>query len=197
MPCHDFAVFLFCYNLCQVSFLRYLIKDLYTCFFQDDSNRSLLSEKKFSKECIRCCVLQNKAMSAIEVRKDILPKERLCQLLSYDDCLTPVLYIFPKTLGWPTSTLLLDTNLIPFQVSAPPHSFSIDNLIPSQLSTVSMEPVKIFFYWKRKGFWATLQELLGFFLVANDETRRNVNSLIKVNNSKIKFDLIFIHFNSI
>ena len=25
-----------------------------------------------------------------------------------------------------------------------------------------------------------LQELLGFFLVANDETRRNVNSLIKV-----------------
>ena len=35
--------------------------------FQDDSNRSLLSEKKFSKECIRCCVLQNKTMSTIEV----------------------------------------------------------------------------------------------------------------------------------
>ena len=35
--------------------------------FQDDSNRSLLSEKKFSKECIRCCVLQNKTMSSIEV----------------------------------------------------------------------------------------------------------------------------------
>ena len=30
-----------------------------------------------------------------------------------------------------------------------------------------------------------LQELLGFFLVANDETRRNVNSLIKVK-QKIK-----------
>ena len=50
------------------SFFFKIIKDLYTCFFQDDSNRSLLSEKKFSKECIRCCVLQNKAMSTIEVR---------------------------------------------------------------------------------------------------------------------------------
>ena len=32
-----------------------------------------------------------------------------------------------------------------------------------------------------------LQELLGFFLVANDETRRNVNSLIKVK-QKMKTD---------
>ena len=37
------------------------------CIFQVDSNRSLLSEKKFSKECIRCCVLHNKTMSTIEV----------------------------------------------------------------------------------------------------------------------------------
>ena len=50
--------------------IRYSIEAVlpYTCFiFQDDSNRSLLSEKKFSKECIRCCVLQNKTMSSIEV----------------------------------------------------------------------------------------------------------------------------------
>ena len=40
---------------------------LNVALFQDDSNRSLLSEKKFSKECIRCCVLQNKTMSTIEV----------------------------------------------------------------------------------------------------------------------------------
>ena len=49
---------------------RYSIETVlpYTCLiFQDDSNRSLLSEKKFSKECIRCCVLQNKTMSSIEV----------------------------------------------------------------------------------------------------------------------------------
>ena len=49
---------------------RYSIETVlpYTCLiFQDDSNRTLLSEKKFSKECIRCCVLQNKTMSSIEV----------------------------------------------------------------------------------------------------------------------------------
>ena len=32
-----------------------------------------------------------------------------------------------------------------------------------------------------------MQELLGFFLVANDETRRNVNSLIKVATFKYTF----------
>ena len=34
--------------------------------FQDDSNKTLLSEKKFSKECVRCCVQQTKNMPLIE-----------------------------------------------------------------------------------------------------------------------------------
>ena len=38
---------------------------------------------------------------------------------------------------------------------------------------------------KEMNYLTLLQELLGFFLVANDETRRNVNSLIKVK-QKIK-----------
>ena len=37
---------------------------------------------------------------------------------------------------------------------------------------------------KEMNYLTLLQELLGFFLVANDETRRNVNSLIKVKQTR-------------
>jgi hypothetical protein len=37
---------------------------------QDDSNNTLLSEKKFSKECVRCCVQQTGQMALIEVAEN-------------------------------------------------------------------------------------------------------------------------------
>ena len=83
--------------------------------------------------------------------------------------------------GRPTSGLLLDTNLIPFQVSTKLPILS--HRQPDSLETfISMEPFlscEVILHFDFED-WLNMQELLGFFLVANDETRRNVNSLIKV-----------------
>ena len=40
--------------------------------FQDSTNQSLLSEKKFSKECVRTCVKETQDMENIEVTVDII-----------------------------------------------------------------------------------------------------------------------------
>ena len=83
--------------------------------------------------------------------------------------------------GRPTSDHLLDTNLIPFQVSTKLPILS--HRQPDSLETfISMEPFlscEVILHFDFED-WLNMQELLGFFLVANDETRRNVNSLIKV-----------------
>merc|ERR1719233_1167236 len=42
------------------------IKDRDLRFLTDDSNKTILSEKKFSKECIRCCVKETRQMILIE-----------------------------------------------------------------------------------------------------------------------------------
>ena len=87
---------------------------------------------------------------------------------------------FPNQMvGRPTSDLLLDTNLIPFQVCTLP--ILSHRQLDSLTTFISIES-----FWFDFDFedtdkdWQIMQELLGFFLVANDETRRNVNSLIKV-----------------
>ena len=37
-----------------------------TALLQDDSNKTILSEKKFSKECIRCCVKETRNIASLE-----------------------------------------------------------------------------------------------------------------------------------
>ena len=37
-----------------------------TPLLQDDSNKTILSEKKFSKECIRCCVKETRNIASLE-----------------------------------------------------------------------------------------------------------------------------------
>ena len=59
-------------NMKQLYFIMCLVLDepfllIDDRLFQDDSNKTLLSEKKFSKECVRACVQQTQQMALLEV----------------------------------------------------------------------------------------------------------------------------------
>ena len=98
--------------------------------FKEDSNRSLLSEKKFSKECIRCCVLQNRTMASIEVG---IIKLNFCLITKAIYKLT--ISDFPNQMfGWPSSNLLCGHKPNSFSSFHPQSPFPpINNLIPSKL----------------------------------------------------------------
>ena len=50
-----------------------------TPLLQDDSNKTILSEKKFSKECIRCCVKETRNIASLE---ELLGKNKENTLLN-------------------------------------------------------------------------------------------------------------------
>ena len=92
---------------------------------------------------------------------------------------------FSKPNGW-------STYFRPF-IGHKPNSFSSFHEAPHSLPSSTRFPHNFYFngsfnslpltfwFWRdRPRLTKNMQELLGFFLVANDETRRNVNSLIKV-----------------
>lgn len=49
-------------------------KIIIECYSQDDSNKTILSEKKFSKECIQCCVTKTRNIESLE---ELLGKWRI------------------------------------------------------------------------------------------------------------------------
>ena len=98
-----------------------------TPLLQDDSNKTILSEKKFSKECIRCCVKETRNIASLE---ELLGKTKENTLLNN------IIYI---------------------------------HLFITMLTKIDSVISMVYFLFR----WA------GFFLTANDETRKHVNGLIK------------------
>ena len=95
---------------------------------QDDSNKTILSEKKFSKECIRHCVRETRNIGSLE---ELLGKWRNKILCGQ----------------------LLHKNFVGL--------------------------LSVLHHNNNTNFVILFLQLKGFFLSANDETRKNVNGLIK------------------